>query len=637
MDNCMIKNTFPEFPPTLISTRSHPVIQSVSVKRSIVIRLFFPVLICFSILSGIGSCKQKAEIPGRNEIADTLVARNKQFSAQCTILQDAVKSGGRSQEKLQELFLRTRMAYKSFEWAAEYFAPITSVFVNGPPVEDVEMPDMKVIQPAGLQVIEGILFPAYDTTRKKELIRQLDLLQSNIAQYESYFSKTSLYDWQIFEAARLEVFRIITLGITGFDNPLSLKSIPESRAALESMLTVFSAYNTRGEAVLVQRLIDSAISYCKRYPGFNDFNRMAFITGYCNPVTREIVELQNNLHIRSLHYNRLLNQDAKTLFDSNTFNVNAFAPDHSSFITNEKVLLGQKLFSDPVLSGTGKRSCQSCHQPARAFTDGLIKNTVLDKTDLLDRNTPTLINAALQPALFYDLRVTTLEDQSHSVVQSNNEMHGSMTMAVKKLWKNAKYRQMFLSAFPFEDKSRIDTFEIMNAIGSYIRSLVMLNSRFDEYMRGNTGAMDNPEIAGFNLFMGKAKCATCHYLPLFNGALPPRFTIMESEVIGVPKAQGSNEIDPDAGRYGIVKVKSMKYAFKIPTLRNAALTAPYMHNGAFSTLEQVLDFYNKGGGAGMGIGLENQTLPPDKLNLTDRETQDIIAFIHTLNSKLPSN
>jgi cytochrome c peroxidase len=173
----------------------------------------------------------------------------------------------------------------------------------------------------------------------------------------------------------------------------------------------------------------------------------------------------------------------------------------------------------------------------------------------------------------------------------------------------------------------------MNAIGSYVRSLVFLNSRFDEYMRGNRNAMNTAEINGFNLFMGKAKCATCHYMPLFNGAFPPRYMKTEAEVIGVPVSAAKNEIDDDLGRYAIVKVASLKHAFKTPTVRNATRTAPYMHNGVFDSLEQVLDFYNKGGGVGLGMKIDNQTLPFNKLGLTKKETDDIIAFIRTLDSR----
>jgi cytochrome c peroxidase len=364
---------------------------------------------------------------------------------------------------------------------------------------------------------------------------------------------------------------------------------------------------------------------------------MEFITRYANPVSIGISDLEKKLKIKVIRYNRLLNQDAKTLFDSNAFNVNAYAPDHSGFITDEKIVLGKKLFEDPVLSGTGKRSCRSCHQPALAFTDGMAKNTIIGEKELLDRNTPTLVNAALQPSLFYDLRVNSLEEQSHTVVQSAREMHGSMVLSVNKLGQDSIYRKMFIAAFPHENKNLIDTFEVMNAIGSYIRSLVLLNSRFDEYMRGRQSAMDTAEINGFNLFMGKARCATCHYMPLFNGSFPPVYRKNEVEVIGVPKSRSQNEIDPDMGRYDIVKVESVKHAFKISTVRNAARTAPYMHNGVYATLEQVMDFYNKGGGAGLGIKLRNQTLPADKLNLTEKEIGEVIAFIKSLDSKLPVN
>jgi cytochrome c peroxidase len=173
----------------------------------------------------------------------------------------------------------------------------------------------------------------------------------------------------------------------------------------------------------------------------------------------------------------------------------------------------------------------------------------------------------------------------------------------------------------------------MNAIGSYVRSLVFLNSRFDAYMRGDGQALAAGEIRGFNLFMGKAKCGTCHYMPLFNGTFPPRYMKIETEVIGVPDKPGSAIVDADPGRFAIVPTESFRHAFKTTTIRNAARTAPYMHNGVFLTLEQVLDFYNKGGGTGLGMKLPNQTLPFDKLDLSRQEQDDIIAFIRSLDSK----
>ncbi|HSZ34145.1 MAG TPA: hypothetical protein VK772_12595, partial [Puia sp.] len=149
----------------------------------------------------------------------------------------------------------------------------------------------------------------------------------------------------------------------------------------------------------------------------------------------------------------------------------------------------------------------------------------------------------------------------------------------------------------------------------------------------NNAAMNDQEINGFNLFMGKAKCGTCHYLPLFSGNFPPRYVKMESEVIGVPETPEGKAVDPDMGRYNIQKTPSFLHAFKTPSLRNISRTAPYMHNGAYQTLEQVMDFYNKGGGRGLNLKIDNQTLPFDSLGLNKKEISDIIAFIRCLDSQ----
>jgi cytochrome c peroxidase len=596
------------------------------------------ILVILALLAGMSfyACRQ-INPPPEKTIANELLDQVDNFIVRCNQFESTIEKSKPDQDQLAYLFLQFRISYKRMEWAAEYFAPANTRLVNGPPVQEIELPDMRVTDPAGLQVIEGYIFPKYDSANKKELIRQLGMLRSNAHKYSIYFGNIDIFNWQVFDAAKLELYRIISLGITGFDNPLTLKSSKESATALESLKMVLESYKDPANTGNLAAKLDSAINYLNLHDDFNTLNRMEFITRYANPVSIGISDLEEKLKIKVIRYNRLLNQDAKTLFDTNAFNVNAYAPDHSGFISDEKVVLGKKLFEDPVLSGTGKRSCRSCHQPEMAFTDGMAKNTIIGEKELLERNTPTLLNAALQPALFYDLRVNSLEEQSHTVVQSTREMHGSMELSVKKLEQDSVYRKMFSAAFPHEDKNRIDTFEVMNAIGSYIRSLVLLNSRFDEYMRGRQSAMDSTEINGFNLFMGKARCATCHYMPLFNGSFPPMYRKNEVEVIGIPKSRSQNEIDPDLGRFNIVKVESVKHAFKISTVRNAARTAPYMHNGVYTTLEQVMDFYNKGGGAGLGIKLTNQTLPADKLNLSEKEIKEVIAFIRSLDSRTPVN
>ena len=590
---------------------------------------------------GYVACEQKPREqpqPPEKKIAQMLLTQVDSFAALCHTLEMAV-GGNAGSQSLQRMFLQARVGYKRFEWAAEYFEPATARFVNGAPVPEVELTGQERA-PAGLQVIEAFLYPRPDTAHKGEILQLLKRLQSDAGMFKKHFANIDILDWQVFDAARQEVFRVETLGITGFDGPLSVESMNESAVGLSGVKQALSYYEGSQD---VEGGLDRAMDYLGRHLDFNSFDRAEFITSYANPLSRGIADMEGRLKLQPMRYNRLLNQDAKTLFDSNAFNPDAYMPDRSAFMTDEKVALGRRLFYDPQLSGNGTRSCASCHQPDKAFADGLKKNTILADGEvknaipgdggLLARNTPTLINAALQPALFYDLRARSLEDQAQAVVQNEKEMHGSLQLSVGRLWQDTAYRLLFAKAFVKKDRMGIDTFEVMNALGSYVRSLTRLDSRWDRYMRGDKTALSKDEVRGFNLFMGQAKCGTCHYMPLFNGTFPPRFMKIESEVIGVPASVDGKTLDRDKGRYDIIPSASFKHSFKVPTLRNVTRTAPYMHNGVFAALEQVMDFYNKGGGAGLGLKVDNQTLPFDKLDLTKQQRDEIVAFMKSLDNR----
>jgi cytochrome c peroxidase len=530
-----------------------------------------------------------------------------------------------SPQNIQLRFKQTRLAYKRLEWAAEYFDPLTTRMVNGPPVPETEQTGM-VIQPDGLQIIEPLLFPRFKIGSKKALSTLLNTLAANAETYRNYFGKADIQDWQILDAVKLEVFSVEALGLNDFDDPLTRQCFTESAAALQSVQMVTVHYQNLPE-------FSAAIKYLQKPIAFDRFDRAKFLTEYANPLTRKLTELRKQLNLPDIRYNRLLNQDAATLFDQNTFNRNAYidAPEDSA--TGPKIALGKKLFFDPQLSGTMTRSCATCHQPDKAFTDGMVKNMDITGKRFIARNTPSLINAALQSAQFYDLRATSLEDQASDVIGNRDEMHGDMQLSTQKLWHDADYRKQFGKAYPTSNRTGIDTAEVMNALASYIRSLTALNSRFDLYMQGDKKAMNATEISGFNLFMGKARCGTCHYLPLFNGTLPPRYRQTDAEIIGVPKTKTGKNIDPDPGVFGIIPMEFNRHAFKVSTVRNMTKTAPYMHNGVFKTLEEVIDFYNKGGGAGLGIKVKNQTLAADHLNLTAGGQKQLIAFIKSLDSR----
>ena len=537
------------------------------------------------------------------------------------------------EKELQQLFLDTRLIYKKIEWATEYFSPVVSRRVNGAPVIEVERYSGQIFEPAGLQVIEAFLFPHYDTTKRGELLTQLKQLQAECDKYKIYFKNVGLLDWQIYDAARLAIFRIETVGITGFDNPLTLHSMQESSAALQGLKQMIQPYLDEDDTEHLNSKFDQAIQYLDQHPDFNTFDRAAFIRQYADPVTVALVNLEGKQKVQPATYDRLLNQTAKTLSDTNAFNVNAYTPNPASVMSEERVALGKMLFFDPVLSRDNSRSCQSCHKPDKAFTDGLVSNTILNSNKPLYRNTPSLINAALQPAQFNDIRAVLLEEQIDSVIHNKKEMHGSLKTAAVKLWKQESYRQMFNKAYPLSNRTAVDTLEILNALASYVRSLTSLNSRFDDFMRGDQSALNVEEIAGFNLFMGKAKCGTCHYMPLFNGAVPPMFMKIETEVLGVPAAKNSKMIDADPGRFAQQKIAALNHSFKTPTVRNTTLTAPYMHNGVFATLEEVVDFYDEGGGAGMKINVPNQTLSAEPLQLSQKEKNALVAFMKSLENK----
>lgn len=542
------------------------------------------------------------------------------------------------EQRIQQAFLKSRLLFKEFEWSAEYFSADLTKRLNGPPVQEIENADLldsslvRAVDPMGMQVIEQFIFPKYDSAHKKELISEIKHLITNTEYLHSYFTDHQFADWRILDAAKLEVFRIITLGITGFDNPLSLNSMEESSASLKSLRDVLSFY-TRKKTTLLQNL-NASIVYLNRNPDFDSFNRAAFIKSFGNEISAGIAQLEQSLPGRKIKYNRMLKQDARTLFESGAFNVNAFSPGPEFDITDAKAGLGKKLFYDPLLSGTGTRSCASCHNPDLAFTDGLAKHTDIQvPSKLLTRNVPTLLNAALQSNYFYDMRALTLEDQVRDVISSKQEMDGSMDAVVKYVSADKSYQSLFVKVFPEKAKKGISSDQVTNALASYIRSLTKLSSRFDEYMRGNEVALSKQELKGFNLFMGKAKCATCHFAPLFNGVTPPKYQESEAEVLGVPVSLADSTLDSDLGYYNVVGVDSYKHAFKIPTIRNIDKTGPYMHNGAYRTLEQVMEFYNNGGAAGLGINLPNQTLSGENLHLTEKEKEDIIAFMGSLESK----
>ncbi|WPO79127.1 cytochrome-c peroxidase [Flavobacterium sp. KACC 22761] len=581
---------------------------------------------CLLFLMALVSCQKKSKHQEVNELfqKDITSLIEKVAKLKYSVEEDSTEA------QIQRQFLEAHKNYKKVELLSEYYSPSVSKAINGPAIPEFEENDKVMVPPEGFQVIEELVFPKYSKSNKQELIQELGVLEANLTRLEKVSSSNELTDSHVFDAMRLEVYRIITLGITGFDSPIVLNSLPEALVSLETIEKYYRVYlqdQSVSNSKQVLQIFEKGKKYLKSNTDFNAFDRAYFIKEILNPLSKGLFKTQSELRISLMKEQRGLKVTVQTLFDKNAFDPEAFSgfPDYKT--TPEKIALGKKLFNDPILSGNNTRSCASCHHAEKAFTDGLERAVSLDGKSMLQRNTPTLSNIAFQRVFFADSRVSYLEDQAIAVIKNENEMHGSLEKSALEIQKNPAYVKSFKKAFP---KGEINEFAIKNALASYIRSLSKYDSKFDGYMQNKT-AFTADEKAGFNLFAGKAKCATCHFIPLTNGTVPPNFDRSESEILGVPNKD--KKLDGDLGKFVITQASIHKNSFKTPTIRNIELTAPYMHNGVYKTLEEVIDFYNEGGGLGKGFDVPNQTLPEDKLNLSDKEKKQLIAFMKTLTDK----
>jgi cytochrome c peroxidase len=554
---------------------------------------------------------------------------------------------------------RLRDAWKDVEFLAEHIDPGSSSRLNPPPLPRVFMDlpaALTVLNPEGLQVLLEIAHASepisFDSLRGlAERVRQAaHELADQSERYLPGRSGTALEDRQVFEAMKAQVVRVMTLGITGFDAPATERALPESRRSLVAIKPAIAAYRKQLGQVdmrLAKRL-NQTLDRAVRALGtrdFDNFDRVVFIREYGNPLLAALDDAQLQLNIAALSdlapmFKGPVNPSARNLFAADFLDPHYHSRDVGEQSNAKMIELGRQLFFDPRISGTGAQSCASCHHPDKAFTDGLPRSvafftTIPHATTGQTRNTPGLSYVAFQSAQFWDMRAETLERQIPHVINGPAEFGTDFLTVIERLRGQAEYPSRFADAFEVDVESSIAVGTVTKALAQYMRSLARWDSPFDKFMRGESESLDPAAIRGFNLFAGKALCATCHFAPAFNGTIPPRYLETESEVLGVPHrfpvAPGERlALDSDLGRLPIHFAAPFRKAFKTPTVRNVALTAPYMHNGSMATLEDVMDFYNAGGGEGLGLTVPNQTLPSDSLGLTRGEMDDIVAFMKAL-------
>jgi len=539
--------------------------------------------------------------------------------------------------RAQRAFVNARRAFKLAELALEYYTPSTAKEMNGPalPEVDEEEGPEAVFPPTGFQVIEEGLYGDDPIGEREAIVRETSTLRPLVTRAQTMMGAQHASDAHVWDAVKLELARIATLGITGFDSPVAGHSLAEADAALEGVMRTLAPYR---DADSTWRRVDSLVADTRAMlmatSNRDAFDHFTFLAKRLIPLSHTMQSARLAMAIGLPAEARAFRMEAATVFDSAAFDVMGFAPLDAKPGTPAQVALGARLFHDTKLSGDSKRACSSCHLPEKAFTDGLTANTARGGAPLA-RNTPTVINSGLQVGSFADLRTTYLEDQVTDVVENVDEMHGNLASIAARLATDTSLVAQFRTAYagtPTRADSAITAAQIRTALAVYQRSLTRLNSPVDRALRGDVGALSEEERNGFNVFVGKGKCATCHFIPLTNGTVPPMYRKAELEVLGTPsRAVTANAtVDPDVGRYRLSRAVPHRYAFRTPSIRNAALTAPYMHNGVYGTLEAVVDFYNRGGGAGIGIQLDNQTLPPDPLRLSRGEQRALVSFMKAL-------
>ncbi|WP_181885072.1 cytochrome-c peroxidase [Pontibacter diazotrophicus] len=615
-------------------------------------------LMSVCLFSGVVLTSFKAETATTNRVAGTvqesLIQDMAVLKQQSQYLTETLESSDQEQvavEQLQGAFYEVKQAYKKVEYLVEYLDPELAKKINGAPLPKVlieeanyqtlqfQKPSVRTFLPEGLQVLEELLFSEeVNQDMRKDAIVLSYSLQEAISLVANSLHHQPLTDKQILESLREELIRVTTLGITGFDAPAGGREIEYATIALQPVLNASQQYarTTSGKAKAhsskAVHQLQQAVLYLQQHSDFETFDRLYYIRELADPAYAALTALQQELLPTVASVSKPVNDHANSLFSADFLQAAYFAKQDRKEQKPELIELGKVLFFDPVLSANSERSCASCHVPSKAFTDGQVRSVAFDFNGTVQRNSPTLLNAVFSNAYFWDSRAVYLQDQVPDVLVKSDELHGNYEEVVQKLQQSTAYRKHFKRAFADEPDNSLNTNTINRAIAAYVQSLVALNSPFDRYMRRETEQLNASAKRGFNLFMGKAACGTCHFAPTFNGTVPPRYLESETEVLGVTVSAdfAHAKLDEDPGRAGVVPADAWQHSFKTPTVRNAGLTAPYMHNGAFATLAEVVEFYDAGGGAGLGLDVPNQTLPDSPLNLTAQEKEDLISFMESL-------
>jgi cytochrome c peroxidase len=611
-------------------------------KALLIILTTFLAIICFSFSRRF-----------KTTYADFYTTSLQSFDRQMSLLKDSIERSTLSSEKdLASLKIQIEMArlkLKNIDFWLRYFEPNAYRKINGPLPVEWENEVFEKFEPSYRREGSGLSL-AEISLNEKPLMKDslLGLIHKGqeaikVFEADSISGQLSSY-YHFFLANRLFLLNLAAVYTTGFECPDTSHVVPELLSMLRGTKEIYEFYNhsfpeTQLSMEYLDRYDQAIIFVSAQGTGFSHFNQFSFLRDYINPLFALNQHFINDYNVRSINFNDYtLNNRIYSIFNKNLY-TSQNTKGLYSMVEDEKSLseiryIGKLLFYDPILSGNNMRSCASCHKPTEYFTDTAISTALqFDGKTRLPRNTPTLINSVYNHLLMLDGKHISLQAQGRDVITNATEMNSNEKELMKKVLSCKEYKNALNTFLKFTPEEKTITLNhIVSAITYFDGSFSSYYAPFDEAMNNKAQVSDEVQ-RGFNLFMSRAKCGTCHFVPNFNGVKPP-YIGSEFEVLGTPEDTSFRELSPDKGRYLINKAPETLHAFRTGSIRNAKFTRPYMHNGVFKNMDEVIDFYDVGGGLGKKMKVENQTLAGDSLRLTLSEKKELLAFIYSLNENI---
>ncbi len=552
-------------------------------------------------------------------------------------------------ERIKQEIANTRLSMKSMDYWLRYLEPLAYKKINSPlPVEWETEVFEKFEKPykregAGLTLAELYLDEEHIT---KDSLKSL--ITQSITVFETYgadsiTSQLNTYH-HFYLCNRLFLLNLAAIYTTGFECPNTDRVIPELKQMLADVGNTYHTFNESFPAAPLTaeytQLYAKTVAFIETQPeDYTKFDHFTFLKEYVNrlfTINQQLIRDYKVISKNLLDYS--LNKSAATIFSKTLYNgqnpkgIFLRVNDEEGLAEIDRI--GKLLFYDPILSANNMRSCASCHNPATYFTDTVLTTSQhFDHTNFLPRNAPSLINVEYNHLTMLDGKHISLQNQTKDVICNPNEMGSDEKEVLEKVMSCKEYSSAFNKLLKYTPQEKEVTMDhIASVITFYYSKFSKYYSPFDAAMN-NHGTVDVATKEGFNLFMSKAQCATCHFVPQFNGVKPP-YIGSEFEVLGVPADKNFKALSKDKGRYEINPAYETANAFRTGSIRNADYTKPYMHNGVFNTMGEVIDFYNAGGGAGRGLHVENQTLSSDSLKLTVQDKNHLLKFISSLNENI---